>query len=61
MWLILALLIILALNAERFVTGDGPILLLFRRCSSRSRSQSPSCGTSCSTFASYSPGPFCTG
>jgi two-component system, NarL family, sensor kinase len=28
MWLILALLIILALNAERFVTGDGPILLL---------------------------------
>ena len=28
MWLILALLIILALNAERFLTGDGPILLL---------------------------------
>jgi signal transduction histidine kinase len=28
MWLILALLIILALNAERLVTGDGPILLL---------------------------------
>jgi two-component system, NarL family, sensor kinase len=28
MWLILALLITLALNAERFVTGDGPILLL---------------------------------
>jgi two-component system, NarL family, sensor kinase len=28
MWLILAMLIIIALNAERFVTGDGPILLL---------------------------------
>jgi two-component system, NarL family, sensor kinase len=28
MWLILALLIIFALNAERFLTGDGPILLL---------------------------------
>ena len=28
MWLILALLIIIALNAERFLTGDGPILLL---------------------------------
>jgi two-component system, NarL family, sensor kinase len=28
MWLILALLIILALNFERFLTGDGPILLL---------------------------------
>jgi two-component system NarL family sensor kinase len=28
MWLILAMLIILALNAERFLTGDGPILLL---------------------------------
>jgi two-component system, NarL family, sensor kinase len=28
MWLILAMLIILTLNAERFLTGDGPILLL---------------------------------
>ncbi len=28
MWLILALLIIFALNVERFLTGDGPILLL---------------------------------
>ena len=28
MWLILALLIILALNFERLLTGDGPILLL---------------------------------
>ena len=28
MWLILALLIILALNVERLLTGDGPILLL---------------------------------
>jgi two-component system, NarL family, sensor kinase len=28
MWLILALLIIIALNTERFLTGDGPILLL---------------------------------
>jgi two-component system, NarL family, sensor kinase len=28
MWLILALLIICALNVERFLTGDGPILLL---------------------------------
>ena len=28
MWLILALLIILALNLERLLTGDGPILLL---------------------------------
>jgi two-component system, NarL family, sensor kinase len=28
MWLILAMLIIIVLNAERFVTGDGPILLL---------------------------------
>jgi two-component system, NarL family, sensor kinase len=28
MWLILALLIILALNFERILTGDGPILLL---------------------------------
>jgi two-component system, NarL family, sensor kinase len=28
MWLILALLIILALNVERLVTGEGPILLL---------------------------------
>jgi two-component system, NarL family, sensor kinase len=28
MWLILALLIILTLNAERVLTGDGPILLL---------------------------------
>jgi hypothetical protein len=28
MWLILAMMIILTLNAERFLTGDGPILLL---------------------------------
>jgi two-component system, NarL family, sensor kinase len=28
MWLILALLIIITLNVERFMTGDGPILLL---------------------------------
>jgi two-component system, NarL family, sensor kinase len=28
MWLILAMLIIAALNTERFLTGDGPILLL---------------------------------
>jgi len=28
MWLILALLIVLALNVERLLTGDGPILLL---------------------------------
>ena len=28
MWLILAMVIILTLNAERFLTGDGPILLL---------------------------------
>ena len=28
MWLILAMLIILALNVERLLTGDGPILLL---------------------------------
>jgi hypothetical protein len=28
MWLILAMLIILALNVERLLSGDGPILLL---------------------------------
>ena len=50
MWLILALLIILALNVERLLTGDGPILLLLGVLI-RSRSRSPLCGTSCSTFA----------